>query len=342
MKEEKQENPFRTKRLFIGRKGILRELEEDLSSSAYYEPKAVGLVGMKGIGKSFILEKVEEMAEKRRFMVIHLAMQKKEMLDERLIRETANSAMHMLVEIPSKNNREYFEHIIEGKMQNYEKIEKIYDKIKNNVHGILFLIENCNEIRETAKIDKMLKGVMRNKRPFMFVFSGTCSNKIYLDKKIKIELFTEQETRSYMEVYLSGTNIKMGEECIKTIYRDSEGHPFMIWEICSILYGKLRENEKIITQGHYLLHLPSIMAKLSKEMFDKVYYELSESERELLRLLAEKEKSAKEISEESKKPMNTVTTLLLRMEKKGSIIRVKRGIYRIFNKLYGKYVLEHS
>ena len=335
-------NPFKSKRVFIGRKDLISELEEYLSSATYYEPQIVLLKGIRGVGKTYIIEKIEELAERYKFLLISISLSKKEKFNEKVVNEIANTAIYNIVEIPSKNDKTFFEKIKKEKKEAHVKIEEIYEKIKRTIHGMFVSVENAEKIDDINAVNRLLEKILKTKLPIMIAFSTSCILPIKAKKSLELESFSEKETRNFIDEHLKETKVSMGEECIKNIYRDSQGHPFILWIICSTLFSKLKETEKIITQGHYLLHFPSIMSKLAKELFDELYNKLSDGEKEILKLFEDKQKSIKEITEISGKPMNTVTTIVLRLERKGSVVRVKRGFYRVINKLYSEYVKERD
>src|SRR5262249_37600041 len=132
----------------------------------------------------------------------------------------------------------------------------------------------------------------------------------------------------------------MGDECLSSIIADSGGNPRLINSVCRHIYEKLRDNEKIITKGHYLGYMQYIMSMLSREWFGRMYQETPAAERVILDELAREEGGmhVSDIAKKLGKPLGPVTALTGRLMDSGQIAKVDRGKYRIFAKLYAKYI----
>jgi predicted transcriptional regulator of viral defense system len=81
---------------------------------------------------------------------------------------------------------------------------------------------------------------------------------------------------------------------------------------------------------------------MGRDFFDRLYSKLPRSEREVLRAFAELGKPANisDIARKIKK--RHATTLALRLAERGQLERVDRGLYRVFNRLYGRYAMERG
>jgi predicted transcriptional regulator len=110
------------------------------------------------------------------------------------------------------------------------------------------------------------------------------------------------------------------------------------------MYEKLGDKEKVITKGHYLNYLPQAMELLANEWFGRVYNEIPNAERDVLKVLAREFEGMKisEIAKKLRKPLGPVSALVRRLVDGGQVVKVERGHYRIFCMLYGKYVLQRN
>ena len=117
----------------------------------------------------------------------------------------------------------------------------------------------------------------------------------------------------------------------------------MLKRICHDIYGRLRENEKIISKGHYLAYLPQIMGSLSREWFGKMYQETPRAEREILHVMAKEDSMhVSDIAKKLGKPLGPITALTRRLLDRGQIVKLDRGKYKIFCRLYARYVAQRS
>ena len=81
---------------------------------------------------------------------------------------------------------------------------------------------------------------------------------------------------------------------------------------------------------------------LARELFDGLVQQLPEAERKVLKAFAESRGEAHITDIAKKLKMRYATTLALRLEERGQLVRIDRGIYRVFNRLYGKYVMQRG
>ncbi|MFH1222243.1 MAG: AAA family ATPase [Candidatus Micrarchaeota archaeon] len=157
---------------------------------------------------------------------------------------------------------------------------------------------------------------------------------------VELHPVDEHDFREYVEKLTKG-RARIGEECLKSIYRDSGGNPKLLQLTCWYLYDSARENEKIITQAHYVAGQRGLLSLLSHEWFSRQYAQTSDAEKKVLRQLARLgEASVTDIAKSMNRSQGPVATLLLRLEERGDVVKVKRGIYRLFAPLYASFVSE--
>ena len=161
---------------------------------------------------------------------------------------------------------------------------------------------------------------------------------------MSIKPFDERDARELIEKALKKGPLKMGDECLNSIIADSGGNPRLIKSVCRHIFEKLRDNEKVITKGHYLGYLQHIMSMLSREWFGRMYQETPAAERAILHELA-REEGGMHVSDAARrlgKPLGPVTALTKRLLDSGQIVKVDRGRYRVFAKLYARYVSQRA
>lgn len=161
---------------------------------------------------------------------------------------------------------------------------------------------------------------------------------------LHLQPFSEHDAREFIEKALKKGPPKMGEECLQSLLSDTGGNPRLLKTVCRIIYEKLRDNEKIISKGHYLGYLPQIMSSLSREWFGRMYQETPEAEKRILSAIARSEDGVhvSDVAKALGKPLGQVTALTMRLLESGQIARIGRGKYRVFSRLYARYVRERS
>jgi hypothetical protein len=213
--------------------------------------------------------------------------------------------------------------------------------------GVVLLVDDADRLGRPDEliqfVARMMKAVTAERLRFGFLlsFSEGFGGFSAMGREMRLGPFEEHDLREMVDGALK-KGPKMGEECFRTLNSESEGNPLVAKTICWVIYDRLPDNEKIMTQRHYLTYYPAIMSTLSREFFDRLYLELPASEREVLRAFASAGKPAyiSDIARTIGK--RHATTLALRLVERGQLVRVDRGLYRVFTKLYGRYVLQRG
>jgi hypothetical protein len=161
---------------------------------------------------------------------------------------------------------------------------------------------------------------------------------------VELKPLDDHEAGEFIGKALGKGPPKMGEECMRSIMADVQGNPRLLREVCRLVYEKVRDNEKVISKGHYLAYLPYIMSMLSREWFGRMYQETPPSERAMLAVLAGEEGGmhVSDVARKLGKPLGPVTALMKRLLDSGQVVRLDRGKYRVFSKLYARYVAQRG
>ncbi len=299
------------------------------------------LQGLPGSGKSMLMKLFHREAEKRGLFAPYIKVEKRDKLDRisrALFSELENE---IAVKEPLKVNafsKEGNTGTLKGVISALEKV------MRSNFPGVVFLIDDLDCTRKSKEMIRNIANVAKEKRKVGFVVSSTRRfeplenvETIYLDP------IEEQEFHDYIAKMLK-KEPKMGEECIKAIYADCGGNPKLLKQVCWILYDSIKENEKMITKAHYATNIRGMISFLSRDWFGKLYATASQQEKVVLKNLARAAEppSIKELATRLNKGMGPVATLLIRLEEKGHIVRVERGRYEIFSKLYAKFIQERG
>jgi hypothetical protein len=161
---------------------------------------------------------------------------------------------------------------------------------------------------------------------------------------LELRTLDSHEAGEMVERALGKGPPKMGEECMNSIMADTQGNPRLFKTVCRLVYERLRDNERVISKGHYLAYLPYIMSMLGREWFGRLYQETPASERAILAVLAKNEDGmhVSDIAKTLKKPLGPTTALMKRLLDSGQVVKLDRGKYRIFARLYAKYVSQRG
>ena len=332
----------------IGRKIEAGLFDSYLSSTIAGQPVFMQIIGPKGIGKTSLLRYFQIVGEKNRALVVLFKAQKKENV-KRLLEELENALAERVAtgEMQKKHPDAVQEMLKKNKGHSDAglQLESAHKILRKNVSAMVFIIDDINQLKnsELKEITGMFSKIAEKKLPFMLVLATAGHRNVEkeLFRPVYVSPLKEKDMREFLEKTLGVHGMKMGDECLRGIEEDSQGHPLVLLTICWTIYDKIKENEKVISKGHYVSYLPTIMGNLARELFDDLYNENSESEKNILKTIAKLggEATVSKIADSMGKPLNTITTLALRLAESGNIKKTERGRYQIFNRLYGKYVL---
>ena len=318
-------NPFQIYEIdpenIVGRKEEIRIFNSFVNSG---QAGILGVVGGPGIGKTSLIRHFSHIARKQGLLAPYVKIEKGEgieALSDKIFQETRA--------IPNFDIRRNAP----------ESFEELVGIVKSGKHfGAMLFIDDIDKMKKT----KEALGIINKAKEQRVSVVMSSTRAIEAERTMILGPFEEHEAREVVEKAL-GKNLKMGEECFNAIMKDTEGNPRLFNTVCHHIYDRLRENEKIISKGHYLAYLPHIMNMLSREWFGKMYQETPQAERTILLSISKKEWiHVSDIAAELDKPLGPITALVKRLLDRGQIVKLERGRYKVFAKLYGKYVISRS
>ncbi|MFH0885098.1 MAG: winged helix-turn-helix domain-containing protein [Candidatus Micrarchaeota archaeon] len=320
-----------------GRKEEIRAFAAFVNAASNGQAGLLLLVGGPGCGKTAIIRLFQAEAEKAGMLAPSVKAEKGE--DEKDLAGKAYQEMALSPEFRR-----------EGKSPgNFRELAEAAEKAGRKKFGAVIFIDDIDQMRNEDKAIASLQGALKagwGKRKVAFVVSSTSEITVQSEimREVALGPFAELEAREMIEHALKKGPPKMGEECLQSILADSGGNPRLLKTVCYSIYERLRENEKVISKGHYLAYLPQIMSSLSRDWFGRLYRDIPQGERAILRILTKDEEGmhVSDIAKKAGKPLGPITALTKRLLDRGQIVRIGRGKYRIFSKLYMRYVSQRE
>lgn len=324
--EENPENIF-------GRKEEGRLFKVFVNATISKQPGVINITGIPGYGKSSLLRYFKHLAEKGG---LHAPLVKAEKGEN--FETLVDKLYHEIIVL---------ENVPLGQRTPINFKELVDVGLDKQHFGIIFLIDDIDNMKKAEEVIVELVDVAKilwKKKSISFVITSTKEFQIKSEvvSNIILKPFSEHDAKEYVEKTLKDKELKIGEECLRSIMADTGGNQKLFKNVCRFIYDRLRDNEKIMTKGHYLAYLPYIMSMLSRESFGRMYQEVPAAERDILRVLAKDEIHISDVAKELKKPLGPITALTKRLLERGQIIKVERGRYKIFSKLYARYVIQRS
>ena len=237
-----------------------------------------------------------------------------------------------------------------------EKMLELWSNIKTDVPAVVILIDEAEFLEgitgSLMALRNMFSRLAEKGCGYMVVLSGRMTFHQEMSDLFspltrffhleKLERLTHKDVKKLLDIELSKTNVKIKDICLEKIIDDSEGHPYVVNVMGYILYDKLKEDEKVITLNHYNRYFEDIVRYLSLDLFDGMYRKVADAEKPVLFEVAKagKEVSMSQIAKNMKIKAGLISTSLKRLTDKNCLLKVKRGEYIIFHKLFRYYLLK--
>ncbi len=325
--EEDQESIY-------GRKEETRIFNSFVNAVSSKQGSGLLIIGGPGVGKTSLMRHFRHQAEKNGLLAPYVKVEKGE--DGEAVAGKISHELSLLPGFKGKAAPKTFR----GLVDRAEKAGRF---------GAVFFIDDIDRMRRAeealSEIVRTLKSGWNSKKAG-FVMGSTKEFKVPSEMVgiMRLKPLDEHDARELITKALKKGPPKMGEECLHSIMAGSGGNPKILKSICRNIYGRLRDEEKVISKGHYLAYLPHTMSMLSREWFGRMYQETPEAERKILRILAKNEEGmhVSDIAKDLGRPLGPVTALTRRLLDRGQIVRLDRGKYRIFARLYAKYIIQRG
>ncbi|MEM4720048.1 MAG: AAA family ATPase [Candidatus Bilamarchaeaceae archaeon] len=329
--------PWGVPETIINRKEEQKLIESFLQQIEKEQSWALWLHGPRGMGKGLLLNLIQKSANKKGFLSCFIIgdkiQNKKNLIREIKIEIDGIIRLHGIEKRITKN-------ILTDEEENIKNIIKnIKEKIEKK--PLLIIIKDFDKITNYKELLRDIEETIATVSGFGVVMSSLKRISPPIGSvMIELKPVSEDDYREYIEK-MTKTTIKMGEECIKIVYKESGGCPKLLQFITWYLYDNARETDKIITQAHYISSRLAIISLLAKEWFSSTYYSASEAEKKVLRELARYEEiNVTELAKILGWKEGPTATILMRLVERGDIIKVKRGTYRLFAPLYRAFIME--
>jgi hypothetical protein len=325
-----------------GRKTELAEFKSYLNAIVSGQSQGIMITGIPGIGKSTLLRHFRDDTEKAKMLAVYVKAGKGERMMS-FAGKLAHESVSMIAGMaPELTGRELL-----PKLKTLGEItDGIERAIKGKQEGVLFFFDDVDLLKEQRELAGKVSQLLAKKRRVGVILAGTNSIDPLPEKTriMKLGSFEEHDVQEFVKEALKKGPPDMGDACMKTILTDSEGNPRIVATMCRVIYDRMKENEKRITRGHYLAFFPAIMSMLAGEFFSPLYESIPEAERVVLAAFAKEGRTMhiSDIAKRVRKRLGVVTTLAMRLVKRGALVRVERGQYRVFTKLFGRYVIERT
>lgn len=333
----------------VGRNLEIKLFNSFINGVGSKQPLILSIIGGAGIGKTLLLNRLRKESQKNAFVSPYINIDKGEDISS-VVRKLHKETIYAMQDMAGSGKKFQSLSALSNELNKKqittlsELVNITNNTLENTVAGVFFFLDDFDNLRKNKFYLKELVNILSNdKISIGFVTSSKKDLKINesLVRRFRLFPLSEHDVRELVSNALK-KEPRMGEQCLKSIMNASAGNPKLVKTICWLLYDRLKDTDKLITKGHYLSALPSLMGLLGREWFGEVYTNTPESERKILNVLAEHGKAmhVSDIAKTLDQPLGPTTALIARLLESGQVVKIDRGLYKLFSRLYGRYVLD--
>lgn len=375
-------NPFNPQQparpdFFVGREPEIIEFEKFLAQTMMGSPMNMSISGNRGIGKTSILIKFEQIARENNCLVVRMSNYesniksimdlcdficsniKNEILSKKPIKEKICKANEWLKTFKPEIGWNDVTLSLERKQIAQDifrtRLTKLWEEVKSEYRSIVLLIDEAESLEKVQGaltfIREVFQRVSENSN-YMVVLAGKLNfpermsesfsplNRFFPVEKLKH--FSEEEVKEYITKKIKEVDVTIDEESISYLYKNSEGHPYVLVGMCFLVFDSLDEKEKFIDINLIKRSEHKIKSKLAIDFFSPMFHPLTKKAKEILLEINENingtEFSFKEAVDWCNCESNYLSPYILELMRKGIINKPERARYNIFHHLFLDYL----
>ncbi|MDI6917859.1 MAG: AAA family ATPase [Thermoplasmatales archaeon] len=372
------ENPYQTEfpadpKTFVGREKELSLYAKALDNTIYSKPPTpvnIAVLGDWGIGKTSLINKFADIAEKKDCLVFKNTLTPQKCRStEQFFYDTLESIHHEMWD-KSGVSTKLKEKISEWKIESlkisgltlrkekimpsiatnfYYSLYSLWEKTKDKTKCILILYDDFHYlVGQSPDFLYDMRGVFQDLRDkgcrYMLILTGLEDTFKHVRgiseplmrffEHLELNTFNFEETKRAVEkpLEIKNINLKIPDEVIERIHNATLGHPYFVKFIAHDLFEY--KSEGIVDLRFFATIYPKIFDHLSASRFIKDLAIASSMERSVLTNMAKKE----DIIKVKDLKVRNVGMHLSRLEDKKLVKKVNRGEYKLYHPLFKEYL----
>jgi hypothetical protein len=375
-------NPFNPQQparpdFFVGRLPEITQFEKFLIQTKSSSPMNMAITANRGMGKTSIIIKFEEIAKGENCLAIRLSNYEGNVCN--IIDFSDFLSSNIKTELLSKKS-------FEGRMQDVftwakslkpqiqwkdikltiekkqliqkifsDRLVKLWVDIKKDFDACVILIDEAESLEKIEGVFQFLREAFQrisNEANYMIILAGKLNFPERMSEEFsplnrffpahKLEAFSKEEIETYIKRKLETENTAINKEAIEIISQKSEGHPYVLVSMSYIIFDSLNKDENVITKDVVNRALPKINYELAKDFFAPMHHPLTPKAKEVLYKIAinieNLDFSFREACNWTKMERNYVSPYIQELLRKGILNKPERGQYQFFHKLFIEYV----
>ena len=374
-------NPFNPQQpakphFFVGREQERKSFETFLLQTIHSSPMNLAITGDRGMGKTSILRKFEEIAKENNCLTIRLSDYEGNINDviefsdflvtniqtELISRDLLSRSLENISKFVSSLKPEFsigdVSISLEKKQIVQELLRKrlldIWDNVSTKYTSIIILFDEAESLEKLGVLTFLREVFQRvqEKANYMVVLAGKFNFSERMSESFsplnrffpveRLRKLDKLNVAKYIRNQLSETDITINEEAINIIFNKTEGHPYVLVQSCFIIFDSMLENEFEINVPLVNRTLQKVKGKLTQDFFLPMFHPLRPKAKKILCQIARNSQGLKFSFDEARKwnkiRANELSPYLGELIAKGVINKPRRSEYEIFHTLFKEFL----
>ena len=375
-------NPFNPQQpakphFFVGRDNELKIFQNFLGQTIHGSPMNMSITGDRGMGKTSILNKFEEIAKNEGALVIRISNYEvninniielseflvtsiqRELISRNPISKTLSdfgswlSSFKPTIELKGISVAIEKKQIAQDILR--ERLQEIWRNIKDKYSAIVILADEAESLEDIGALTFLREVFQRvqSDSNYMIVLAGKFNFPERMSEQFsplnrffpaqRLRRLEVKEVSVYLENRLKETGITISKSATHEIFRLSEGHPYVLVCVSFLVFDSLNEYEKEIDKQVVKRCIWKIRGRLSQDFFTPMFHPLSPQAKKIISLIASNIRGLKftlnEATKITKMQNNQLSGYFGEFLKRGILTKPSRGVYWIFHTLFKEYLV---
>jgi len=375
-------NPFNPQQpakphFFVGRDEEVEDFQNFLVQTTKSSPMNMSITGDRGMGKTSILAKFEDIAKENECLVVRISNYEgnvrnfiefsdfiltniqTEIISRNILKKGFSSVSKLLKSLKPAVSWQDFSVSLEAKQLTQglmrESLIKIWDATKKDYGAIVLLIDEAESL-EALKVLTFMREIFQRVESvsnYMVVLAGKFNFPERMSESFsplnrffpvhKLNKLSVSECEFYLNGRLKETNVAISSEAAKMIYEKCEGHPYVLVIMGYLIFDSLISNELLIDKNVVLRTQAKIDNRLRQDFFYPMFHPLSPRAKMILcKIVQNVEKldfSFKDAQKWTGVESNHLSPYIQELIRKGVINKPRRAEYSIFHSLFKEFLL---
>ncbi|MEK6882369.1 MAG: ATP-binding protein, partial [Nanoarchaeota archaeon] len=301
---------------FVGREKEIKTFESFLMQTMHGSPMNLSITGDRGMGKTSILNKFEDIAKINNCLTIKISNYEgnvkdilefsdfiilniqRELISKNITSKNIDSLMKWIKSLTPTLTIQGVSIALEKKQVIQEllreRLQDIWLKSKDVYNAIVILIDEAESLENIGALTFLREVFQRveGNANYMLVLAGKFNfpermsesfsplNRFFPAQRLRI--LYSNDISTYLKNKLNDTGVSINKEVENIIAKKSEGHPYVLVAMSYLIFDSLRDDEIIINKEIINICMPKIKGRLSQDFFTPMLHPLSPKAKKVL------------------------------------------------------------